>query len=95
MLLLTSLDFTVKLHIILQRRFPVATKLVSFSFMYIYGLGPGLLYRVLPDKYWHNFCKLVCGVHLILQHSISRADLISTHQLLLEFVIEFEELYCQ
>ena len=27
--------------------------------MYIYGLGPGLFYNILPEKYWENFCKLI------------------------------------
>ena len=63
--------------------------------IYIYGLGPALLYRVLPDKYWRNFCKLVRGVRLILQRFISKTNLISAHQALLEFAVEFEELYYQ
>jgi Transposase family tnp2 len=29
---------------------------------YIYSLSPGLFYGVLPDKYWHNFCKLVKAI---------------------------------
>jgi hypothetical protein len=27
--------------------------------LYLYGLGPGLLYGLLPDVYYNNFCKLV------------------------------------
>ena len=28
---------------------------------YLYGLGPGLLHGILPDKYWRNFCKLAAA----------------------------------
>ena len=30
--------------------------------LYIYGLGPGLLYGVLPEDYYTNYCKLVSGM---------------------------------
>jgi len=35
--------------------------------MYIFGLGPGLFYRVLPAKYWEHFCKLVLAIRLLHQ----------------------------
>ncbi|KAL6308758.1 hypothetical protein BKA93DRAFT_815112 [Sparassis latifolia] len=54
--------------------------------IYIFELGPGLLYGILPDKYWKNFCKL---------HKITRNDLQQAHKLLLQFCIEFELLYYQ
>jgi hypothetical protein len=38
--------------------------------LYLYGLGPGLLYGVLPDKYFTNYCKLVLRVRLMNQHRI-------------------------
>lgn len=63
--------------------------------MYIFVLGPGLLYGVLPDKYWSNFCKLIAGIRLLHQHSITREQLIEAHTLLIEFVEEFELLYYQ
>jgi hypothetical protein len=63
--------------------------------VYLYGLGPGLFYGVLPDKYWRNFCRLVCGVRLMLQRSISASDLVTAHEALLSFCIEFEQIYCQ
>ena len=62
---------------------------------YLYGLGPGLLYGILPDRYWKNFCKLVIGVRLLHQRSISKVQLIKGHQLLVDFVNGFEELYYQ
>jgi len=63
--------------------------------IYIYGLGPALFYGVLPEKYWINFCKLVYGMHIILQHEIMADDLAKAHLALLDFCSEFEVLYCQ
>ncbi len=62
---------------------------------YLFGLGPGLLHGVLPDKYWKNYCKLVAGMRIVHQRSISQEQLIKSHHLLVEFVKEFEELYYQ
>lgn len=62
---------------------------------YVYGLGPGLFYNILPQNYWKNFCKLVRGIRILHQHSISSSQLIEGHTLLLAFVTEFEELYYQ
>ena len=54
--------------------------------MYIFRLELGLFYGVLPKKYWRNLCRLVCGICQAHQ---------SKHQFLLDFVIEFEQLYYQ
>ena len=27
--------------------------------IYIFGLGPGIFYNILPEKYWKKFCKLI------------------------------------
>lgn len=62
---------------------------------YVYGLGPGVLLGTLPDKYWIHFCKLVRGLRLVSQRSITRDDLILASQLLAEFIEEFEALYYQ
>ena len=40
--------------------------------LYLYGLGPGLLYDVLPEIYYSNYCKLVYGMRLMNQHRITR-----------------------
>jgi hypothetical protein len=63
--------------------------------MYLYSLGPGLFYNVLPKKYWKHFCKLVYGMRIMNQHHIKTEDLKSAHLALLEFVNEFELLYYQ
>ena len=62
---------------------------------YIFGAGPALLQGILPDKYWRNYCKLVRGVRLVHQRSVTEKQLIEAHNLLVEFVREFEELYYQ
>ncbi|KAF8811838.1 hypothetical protein BYT27DRAFT_7221332 [Phlegmacium glaucopus] len=62
---------------------------------YIFGLGPGLLHGILPNKYWKNYCKLVAGVRLLHQHSITKEQLVHGHKLLISFETEFEEIYYQ
>jgi hypothetical protein len=62
---------------------------------YLFGLGPGIFYDLLPEKYWKNFCKLVAGVRLLHQQSIAKAELLGGHTLVVEFEKEFELLYYQ
>ena len=63
--------------------------------LYIYGLGPGIFYGVLPDKYYEHFCQLVFGIRTIYQRSVSIASLEKADYALRKYVIEFEELYYQ
>ncbi|KAF8230405.1 hypothetical protein L208DRAFT_1282038 [Tricholoma matsutake] len=63
--------------------------------LYLFGLGPGLLYSILPEKYYQNFCKLVFGMHIIQQYHIINEDLSKAHAALIEFAYEFELLYYQ
>ena len=63
--------------------------------LYFYGLGPGLFYGILPEAYYLHYCKLVVGVRIIYQRRISSKQLQCAHQLLLEWVLEFELLYYQ
>ncbi|KAI0082984.1 hypothetical protein BDY19DRAFT_869032, partial [Irpex rosettiformis] len=65
------------------------------SLMYLFGLGPGLLYGILPDKYWEHFCKLVQAARIISQRHISADQLVYAHGLIISFCEEFERLYCQ
>ena len=30
--------------------------------MYLYGLGPGIFYGILPSPYYENFCDLIYGM---------------------------------
>ena len=61
---------------------------------YIYGEGPGLFFGVLPNEYFHHFCKLVRVIRIIYQRSISQEQLVTAEQLLLQWVHEFEVHYC-
>src|ERR1700733_5096367 len=63
--------------------------------LYLFGLGPGLMYKILPDKYYQNFCKLVFGICIIHQYNIKHDELHKAHEALLEFACEFEHLYYQ
>ncbi|KII89767.1 hypothetical protein PLICRDRAFT_564772 [Plicaturopsis crispa FD-325 SS-3] len=63
--------------------------------IYLFALGPALFYGVLPEKYWKNFCRLVWGVRLIHQRSITAQELGWAHKALMEFCEEFELLYYQ
>jgi hypothetical protein len=63
--------------------------------LYLYGLGPGLLYGILPDIYYSNYCKLVYGMRLMNQHNISQDNVRDAYLALASFAQEFEEIYCQ
>ncbi|KAI0308679.1 hypothetical protein OF83DRAFT_1073149, partial [Amylostereum chailletii] len=60
-----------------------------------YGLCPILLYRILPEKYWRNFCKLVFAICILHQRCITRSELMQAHKALIEFEEEFHILYYQ
>ena len=62
---------------------------------YIYGLGPGVFFNILPEPYYSHFCKLVRAIRLIYQRTISRSQIVEAHTLLLQWCSEFEVLYCQ
>ena len=62
---------------------------------YVYGLGPGLFYNLLPEKYWIHFCKLVSTIRLFYQRSITPTQLVAAHRLILDYCHEFELLYYQ
>ena len=63
--------------------------------LYIFGLAPALLYGVLPERYWINFCKLVCGIQIMSQHVISKQDLEHAYVLLCSWGRESELIYYQ
>jgi len=63
--------------------------------LYLYGLGPGLLYNVLPDPYYSNYCKLVYGMRLMNQHNISLDNVHDANLTLTSFAQEYEIIYCQ
>ncbi|EIW79902.1 hypothetical protein CONPUDRAFT_155298 [Coniophora puteana RWD-64-598 SS2] len=63
--------------------------------LYLYGMAPALLFGVLRDEYWANFCQLVRGVRLLQQHSISLEQVQEAGQRLNSFAYDFETLYVQ
>jgi hypothetical protein len=63
--------------------------------LYTFGLAPALLYNILPNKYWTNYCKLVRGFQLMCQHRITAQDIGDAHILLCMWEREFELLYYQ
>ncbi|KIM36857.1 hypothetical protein M413DRAFT_31260 [Hebeloma cylindrosporum] len=63
--------------------------------LYLFGLGPGLFYKVLPDEIWKSYCKLVSGIRIIYQKKITKTQYKTAHLHLITFTIEFENLYVQ
>lgn len=63
--------------------------------MYLYGLGPGVFYGVLPSPYYENFCNLVHGVRILNQHRITSMELVQANDALRKFARDFEEIYYQ
>jgi hypothetical protein len=61
--------------------------------LYTFGLGPALLYNILPEPYWKNYCRLVRGFQLMCQHSITVQDIQEAQRLLCLWEYEFELLY--
>ncbi|KAG2348889.1 hypothetical protein BDR05DRAFT_973113 [Suillus weaverae] len=61
--------------------------------LHTFGLGPALLYNVLPEPYWMNYCKLVRGFQLMCQHSITVQHIREAQELLCTWEYKFEHLY--
>ena len=64
-------------------------------FLYLFGLGPAFFRASLPEKYWIHFCKLVRGIRIIIQRSITGSQIRDAHSHLTRFVEEYEHLYYQ
>ncbi|KIK80268.1 hypothetical protein PAXRUDRAFT_159097 [Paxillus rubicundulus Ve08.2h10] len=63
--------------------------------LYTFILGPTLLYGILPELYWVNYCKLMQGFQIMCQHSIMAEEVHEAHDLLCSWHHKFEELYYQ
>ncbi|KIK83593.1 hypothetical protein PAXRUDRAFT_153117 [Paxillus rubicundulus Ve08.2h10] len=61
--------------------------------LHTFSLGPILLYNILPDKYFTNYCTLVCGFQIMCQHSITTKSLVSAQSLLCQWEHGFKHLY--
>ncbi|KAJ6492469.1 hypothetical protein C8R47DRAFT_1214279 [Mycena vitilis] len=63
--------------------------------LYFFGIGPALLYGILPDKYYRNYCKAVRSIRILLQEEATPEEILEAHRLYSEFSDEFEQLYIQ
>ncbi|KAJ7071905.1 hypothetical protein B0H15DRAFT_965693 [Mycena belliarum] len=61
--------------------------------LYFYGIGPALLYGILPEEYYKNYCQVVRGVRLLLQTEILPSELLESHERVSQFSDGFELLY--
>ncbi|KAI0706255.1 hypothetical protein C8T65DRAFT_577277 [Cerioporus squamosus] len=60
---------------------------------YLFGYGPNMLRKHLPEKHWSQLCKTVRAVRLLSAYTISSADLVEARRLLDEATVEFEDIY--
>lgn len=66
-------SFDCKLHNIAEK---INMDYKTWEFhLYTFGLTPALLYDILPECYWANFCKLVHGIQIMSQYTINKQDL--------------------
>ncbi|KAJ6471244.1 hypothetical protein C8R47DRAFT_1297643 [Mycena vitilis] len=63
--------------------------------LYFFGIGPALLYGILPEKYYRNYCKAVRSIRILLQEEATPDEILEAHRLYSEFSDEFEQLYIQ
>jgi hypothetical protein len=63
--------------------------------MWLYGLCPTLLYHILPDNIWHNFCKFVAALRIMGQYSITPQQLQLAYKLFAQWENEFESIFYQ
>jgi hypothetical protein len=62
--------------------------------LYLYSLGPRLLYNILPKPYYSNYYKLIFGICLMNQHNISLNNMCDMNLTLASFAQEYEVIYC-
>ncbi|PBK58880.1 hypothetical protein ARMSODRAFT_1009949, partial [Armillaria solidipes] len=60
---------------------------------YFFGLGPALLYGLLPEPYYGHYCKIVQSIRILLQEEIEPHQLSKANDLLLNATTEFEDIY--
>ena len=61
--------------------------------LYTFGITPALLYGILPDCYWSNYCKLIHVFHILCQHQITFDELKHAYVLFCTWELKFEKLY--
>ncbi|KAL4065729.1 hypothetical protein V8B97DRAFT_2025633 [Scleroderma yunnanense] len=60
--------------------------------LYTFRITPALLYGILPDHYWSNYCKLVHAFHILSQHQITFDNLKHAYVLFCKWELKFEQL---
>lgn len=63
--------------------------------IWFYVCGPALLYGVLPERYWRHYCKLVMGMRLAHQRSLTVEQVQLIDKLFISFYKEYELMYYQ
>ena len=71
-------------HVTQLKRYPAVTKLGIF-FFFCFGLRPALLFGILPEPIWWNYCKLVCAFHISMQEEINSIETVEAYKLMIEF----------
>ncbi|KAL4063289.1 hypothetical protein V8B97DRAFT_2026454 [Scleroderma yunnanense] len=61
--------------------------------LYTFTLTPILLYSVLPQAYWQNYCNLVHGFQIMCQSTLTKDELLDTQALLCSWEYKFELIY--
>ena len=59
--------------------------------LYLFGLGPGLLYGILPDHLYRSYCKLVAAVRYLYQKKIQKSQL----QFIYTYLLQYESHHVQ
>ncbi|KAG2337321.1 hypothetical protein BDR05DRAFT_1005135 [Suillus weaverae] len=62
---------------------------------WLFGIGPGLLYGILPLMYFQHYCKFVRGLHIMSQYRIMTAEMLEAYICFSEWEEEFERIYYQ
>lgn len=62
---------------------------------WFYVLGPALLYGILPLKYWQHYCKLVMGMRMAHERSLTIREVETMRKIFLSFYKDYEKIYYQ
>ncbi|KAG2738243.1 hypothetical protein P692DRAFT_201858104 [Suillus brevipes Sb2] len=62
---------------------------------WLFGIGPGLLYGILPPMYFQHYCKFVRGLRIMSQYRITTAEMLEACICFSEWEEEFERIYYQ
>ncbi len=63
--------------------------------VWFYVLGPALLYGVLPQKFWQHYCKLVMGMRMAHERSLTVGEVETMRKIFVSFYKDYEKIYYQ